>query len=217
MWTVLLRLEAPLQSWGLESRFTERDTALEPTKSGVVGLAGCALGMSRDDQDWLAKLAALSMAVRVDRQGTILRDFHTAGAGERLHTASGKSKKGPVVSNRYYLSDASFLVALGGEKELTGAIYEALGRPRWPLFLGRKACAPSAPVQVPGGHLEGRVDEVLRAHALPEEVDPEPRLVLECGPDDGVPRRDVPLSFSKDQRRYSLRYVRSELLSAGGA
>ena len=38
MSVLLLRLSGPMQSWGVQSRFTVRDTGLEPSKSGVVGL-----------------------------------------------------------------------------------------------------------------------------------------------------------------------------------
>ena len=37
MATLLLRLAAPLQSWGSDSKFETRKTDREPTKSGVVG------------------------------------------------------------------------------------------------------------------------------------------------------------------------------------
>src|SRR5690606_33869407 len=76
---LLLLLSGPMQSWGTQSRFAHRDTDFEPSKSGVLGLVGSALGMSRDDDDLLQALASLKMGVRVDREGRILRDYHTAG------------------------------------------------------------------------------------------------------------------------------------------
>ena len=67
MSVLLLRLAAPMQSWGLSSRFTERDTAAEPTKSGVIGLICSALGVPRDDDNRVSGLAdSLRMAVRVE-------------------------------------------------------------------------------------------------------------------------------------------------------
>jgi CRISPR system Cascade subunit CasD len=50
--TLFLRLEGPLQSWGERARWDVRDTAPEPTKSGVIGLLACALGLSADE-DWI--------------------------------------------------------------------------------------------------------------------------------------------------------------------
>ena len=38
MSVLLLRLAAPMQSWGTTSRFIHRDTGLEPSKSGIIGL-----------------------------------------------------------------------------------------------------------------------------------------------------------------------------------
>ena len=40
MATLLLRLAAPLQAWGADSKFETRKTGREPTKSGVVGCGG---------------------------------------------------------------------------------------------------------------------------------------------------------------------------------
>ncbi len=44
MATLLLRLAAPLQAWGADSKFETRKTNREPTKSGVIGLLAAALG-----------------------------------------------------------------------------------------------------------------------------------------------------------------------------
>ena len=38
MGTLLMRIAAPMQSWGTQSNFTVRDTGLEPSKSGIIGL-----------------------------------------------------------------------------------------------------------------------------------------------------------------------------------
>ena len=54
MATLLLRLAAPLQSWGSDSKFETRKTDREPTKSGVVGLLAAALGLRRDDTEGTA-------------------------------------------------------------------------------------------------------------------------------------------------------------------
>ena len=75
---LLLRLAGPMQSWGIQSRFSVRDTGLEPSRSGVVGLLCCALGRSRDEplDEFLPD--KLAMGVRVDREGRMARDWHTA-------------------------------------------------------------------------------------------------------------------------------------------
>ncbi|MEW6316028.1 MAG: type I-E CRISPR-associated protein Cas5/CasD, partial [Pseudomonadota bacterium] len=77
--TLLLRLAGPMQSWGTTSRFDQRDTGKEPSKSGVIGLLAAALGIDREVwNDELKSLSALTMAVRHDRPGVLKRDYQTA-------------------------------------------------------------------------------------------------------------------------------------------
>ena len=59
MAVLLLRLAGPMQSWGTQSRFTHRDTDLEPSKSGVIGLLCAAMGKPRDDLTAIKRLAGL--------------------------------------------------------------------------------------------------------------------------------------------------------------
>src|SRR5690606_10413353 len=105
MATLLLRLVGPMQSWGTSSRFDERETQYEPSKSGILGLICAALG--RDRAEPVEDLAALRMGVRVDREGVMMRDYMTATG---VVNASGKADKSrTVVSQRYFLADAAFL------------------------------------------------------------------------------------------------------------
>lgn len=148
--TLFLRLEGPLQSWGDTSKFVIRRSMEAPTKSGVLGLVCCALGLSRQAaRERLPELNTLAMGVRIDRPGTRWWDYHTVGAGTGMTTAGGSVKtgaKGTLITRREYLADASFLVALHGEPDLIRRIADALARPIWPVYLGRKSCPPSMPV-----------------------------------------------------------------------
>lgn len=151
MSVLVLRLAAPLQSWGTQSRFSIRDTAREPSKSGVIGLIAAAIGRPRDGE--IDDLMALRMSVRIDRDGTLQRDYHTAGGGKRPDgtdygvAKANRGKAKPVVSHRYYLADADFRVALEGcDDSLLESIAHALTKPKWPLYLGRKAFVPSQPI-----------------------------------------------------------------------
>lgn len=79
--TVLITLTGPLQAWGRFARLPAlRDTAEHPTFGGVVGLVGNALGM--DYTDPVDLLTGLRFAVRADRPGQVIDDFHTAGGGQ---------------------------------------------------------------------------------------------------------------------------------------
>ena len=160
MATLLLRLAAPLQSWGADSKFETRKTNREPTKSGVIGLLAAALGLRRDDAAGLARLNGLHFAVRADREGSLLVDFHTANREE-----DRKKGKAPYVTYRHYLQDAVFLVGL--ESEDTALLQEletALKHPVYPLYLGRRSCPPTLPLCL--GLRVGKLQDTLRAEPL---------------------------------------------------
>lgn len=173
---LLLRLEGPLQSWGLRSRWSRRDTGPDPTKSAIMGLLGCAAGILRPDwrsdaepdrtlEEWDYML---NFGVRVDRPGTIETDYHTVQGRfwqangkmktdlSKSGTLPGKAEKEPPRTEptwRDYLHDAAFLVALavkpGNQHDNRGlleSLEKHLQHPKWPLYLGRKACVPSRPI-----------------------------------------------------------------------
>ena len=136
--TLFLRFEGPLQAWGVqESKFVVRRTAEAPTKSGVIGMLCAALGVSRRlaADDWLERLCALRMGVRVDAPGIRWWDYHTVGAKMKMRIAEGegKTKPGAMLTRREYLCDASFLVALQGESALVLELSSAMKSPRWLL------------------------------------------------------------------------------------
>lgn len=144
--TLALCLDAPMQSWGLRSRFQSRDTAQEPTKSGVIGLLAAALGIARDKDDEVQELAKARMGVRVDREGLVERDYHTVN---RVPNTEGKAHR-TAVSHRYYLADAVFLVALEHEDRAELLRWHAtLNDPVWPIYFGRKAFVPARPLVSP--------------------------------------------------------------------
>jgi len=211
---LLLRLVGPMQSWGVQSRFPVRDTGLEPSKSGVVGLLCAALGRRRDEP--VADLAALRMGVRVDQEGVVERDYHTAGKGGFLRARGAKEEEQVIPSNRYYLADARFLVGLEGEDlDLLARLHEALRDPVWPLYLGRKAFVPGEPVWLEDGLRPGEdLLTALRTYPwlggdrgkYPKRV----RLVVE-DPEGPEVRPDQPLSFA--ERRFAPRRVRTEFIS----
>ncbi len=157
MQLLLLRLEGPLQSWGIRSRWDVRDSHDEPTKSGIVGLLGAAIGISRGDVRLEELDSGLRLGVRVEAPGVPLVDFHTVtgthlAADGKYRSPGGGTRASPsdepmtIVSPRTYLQDAAFLVVLAGEPNLLAECGEAVRAPFWPLFLGRRACPPSRPI-----------------------------------------------------------------------
>jgi CRISPR system Cascade subunit CasD len=206
--TLLFRCVGPMQSWGSRSRFTERDTEREPTKSGVIGLLCAALG--RDRTEPLDDLAALRMGVRADREGRLMRDYHTA---LKVRKSDPKAAMGTVVSNRYYLSDAAFLVGLEStDNRLLRELDSALHLPKWHLFLGRKAFLPAEPVRLNDGLRLGesleQALEVFPPIADREKplLSPGCRMVIEVDFDqEGETRADVPLCFVSANRQFATR------------
>ena len=239
MHTLLLRLAGPMQSWGIQSRFPDRDTGLEPSKSGVIGLLCATLGKPRDEDPHddrypkLVELAALKMGVRVDRQGTLLYDYHTA---QKVRVASAtdkevadvlegkrKDEKGNIlrdsVSNRWYLSDAAFLVGLAGDDlVLLHRLHDALRNPHWSLYLGRKAFVPGEPVWLKDGLKQGiGLETALETYSWlgndRRQWEKLERVRVVWEDSDGAEvRPDQPLSFA--ERRFAPRRVRTEFIPA---
>ena len=154
-----LLLDAPLQSWGFESRFQRRTTGLHPTKSGVIGLICAAMGIGKGtdaERETLPQLVALKMT-SIAMSGHDLRrmeDFHTVLNTRR---ASGKMNDDPVVTRRQYLLDARFGVILAGDRALLERVAVALQDPVWGVWFGRKNCIPAEPI------LRGLFDEEREA------------------------------------------------------
>ena len=140
MKTVLLKLSGPLQSWGTDSHFETRHTDTHPSKSGVIGMIAAGLGYRRDEDEKLIRLNSLDFAVRIDQVGQVLRDYHTA----RKYKENGDFDR-TYVTNRYYLQDAVFVVALSSiDEKLILDIKAAVTNPYFSPFLGRRALPPAA-------------------------------------------------------------------------
>ena len=215
--TMLLRCAAPLQAWDTQSNFGVRTTGREPSKSGILGLLCAALGRPRSEG--VDDLANLRMGVRVDQEGDLLRDWHTAGKDGYLKASGAVERKNLITSTRYYLSDAAFLVGLESvDHSFLETLHQALNHPRWLLFLGRKACPPSMPVYLPDGLQDADLLTALkgyawlgqlerRYHQLKKANSNGLRVVLEDQETGESVRNDQPISFQKDRRRFAPRRV----------
>lgn len=204
MSTLLLRLAGPLQSWGTSSNFDIRRTEMEPSKSGVIGMVAAALGISREDDEKIRGLASLRMGIRADREGTLLRDYQTAKA--KQNKLYGPDKDMAYVTERYYLSDAVFLVGLEGDRKLLEQIKEAFRSPVFPVYLGRRSCPP-----------DGKLVLGIEESSLEEALEKTPMLVPECDlarmvievrkGERGQFVHDQPVSFSQKKRQFAFRKV----------
>lgn len=165
---LLLWLEAPLQSWGFDSKFGRRETLKFPTRSGVVGLVCSALGAGGEQRELLAEFSSLRQTVisfvrsrqtengkqKLDRE-PLLRDFQMVGSGYDDRDpwmslmipktiSGGKSVGGGTkMTYRFYLQDTFFAVIFESLPQQSLEIAEALRNPVWDLYLGRKNCVPT--------------------------------------------------------------------------
>lgn len=206
MSTLLLTLSGPLQSWGSSSKYDRRGTEREPTKSGVIGLLACALGMKRDED--LSQLRGLRFGVGIVREGTLLMDYqmvHTMGWWDKYESGQKLLGNEAYQTLRYYLSDAKFIAAVESEDvEFLRKLRDALNNPAWPMFLGRRSCPPAEKV------FRDLVDSPLEL-ALAEALGPNGgRILIDANVADGGQRsqRDSPESFDPAHRRYGFRFIK---------
>lgn len=156
------RLEGPLQSWGFNSQYNRRNTGLLPTKSAILGICCAALGIQRGSAEekvlleQCVDLHLLTVAIPrslkygekpVKLQVRRITDYHTI---QNTKIASG-STKDTHLTYRQYLCDASFVCVLSGNTELIHRLAkdekgQGMENPVWGIWLGRKACIPTAPV-----------------------------------------------------------------------
>ena len=203
MSTLLLRFAAPLQSWGVESKFETRRTLGFPTKSGVIGLLAAALGYSRDEP--LERFEGLRFGVRIDNEGELLRDYHTA---------KGKKDKDAYITYRYYLADACFLVGLEcDDVAFLKELEYALKHPVFSLYFGRRSCVPTLPLILRITD-ESLLDALSReAWLLPEWKqkivgDKILKIILDSDNSNFASiLRDVPMSFSQSHRKFAFRPI----------
>jgi CRISPR system Cascade subunit CasD len=218
---LMLWLEAPLQSWGHDSRFGRRDSLDFPTKSGVMGVLCCALGAGGEQRDFLARWADRDMQVeayaRGDTRGEspvrqpLLRDFHMVGSNyddsdpwqTLLIPKTSEGKKavggGSKMTYRYYLQDMAFAVCLQGPDHELGELQTALQRPVWDLYLGRKSCVPTE--LIGQGVYMGADAALTAARHLAESKGRQPLFQVLQGEHQGevFTLNDVPVQFGPDK------------------
>jgi CRISPR system Cascade subunit CasD len=204
-----------------------------------MGLLAAAQGRRREDP--IADLLTLRLGVRIDQAGSLLRDYHTVSdyRGVPLPSAAVSAKgtqkrtqpaKHTHVTQRFYLQDAVFVVAVEGQAPLLRTLADAVRRPSFPLALGRRACVPAQPLLIPPWEADheqplwhGDVDATLATvtwmasnaakrrwkiqarSAPPSTID----LAVTVDDDSGTEvRADVPMSFAPRDRGFVTRRVR---------
>lgn len=162
MEVLLLRLDAPLMSFGGPLVDQKGPTLPFPGRSMLTGLIGNALGYEHADHEALNRLQdRVAYAVRCDRPGARITDFQTVDLGQPFSRAGwttrgepegrgGGSGQSTHIRYREYLADSHYTIALAlmppsGSPTLD-EVERALSEPERPLFLGRMACLPASPI-----------------------------------------------------------------------
>ena len=219
---LLLWLEAPLQSWGADSRFGRRGTLDFPTKSGVLGLLCCALGTGGEQKELLKEMGPLRQTVfsfrRSKEREALLRDFQMVGSGyddknpwetlliPKKSDGTAPGNGGSKITYRYYLQDAAFAAIMEVPSDKTTIYADALENPCWDIFLGRKCCVPTDFIYQ--GSFATESNAIVRAI----EIAKEKKLVEDFRVLDGEHKgetiilNDVPIQFG-DNKVYRERRV----------
>jgi CRISPR system Cascade subunit CasD len=164
MRAVILRLDAPLVSFGAPMVDQNGVVQTFPGLSMLVGLLANALGWDRREGERLDALQErIRFAARVDRRGEALVDYQTVDLGTswmrpevagwttrgRIARRGGANAELTHQRYRHYRADSIHtvaLTALGDEPPSLDDLATALREPARPLFIGRKACLPASPI-----------------------------------------------------------------------
>ena len=156
---LMITLAAPRASFAGPAPGGIRGTEHAPTRSVLLGLVAAALGIKQSDSEGHRTLSAtLVFATRVEQDGALELDYHTTQVGKKtdlkkrvLYTRHDeldlpRSDLSTILSERSYRCDyraTSAICRLDDDKTDLERIQNALRKPKWTLYLGRK-CSPLA-------------------------------------------------------------------------
>ncbi len=220
---LLFQLAGPLASWGEIAIGEDRQSGSHPSRSAVLGILASALGIRRNEEERQRALAdGYRVAVLVCDPGKFLRDYHTTqvptstdAKGWPIRTRRDeisviewtrrtKGKGGEaILSYRDYRCDGRWIVAIqvtGNASFTLEELAAALRKPQLAIFLGRKSCPPTLPLEPQVIEDENLVGALKRARfssvallgptAGRGEASPLP-LFWESGMDVGIAPRDT--------------------------
>lgn len=216
MAVLLLTFNAPLQSWGIDSKLKDHNTDFVPSKSAVIGMIASAEGRKRD-QD-ISDLASLRFGVRIDKEGSILEDFHVSVIGGSFgeekdiynngHKTNTIAKSRTKVGHRYYLQDAYFTCGIEAEEDKLQHIAYVLTHPANALFCGRRSCPVT--IDLVGNIVSGSIETALQSENQDKRAFID--TYEEINNDNIRITKDTPISFNPQNRCYLLRKSKEVLI-----
>ncbi len=105
------------------------------------------------------------------------------------------------IGTRFFLSDAEYLVALGGDRRSLEAIAYNLNHQAYPLYLGRRSFPVNTDLVI--GVFDESIDDAVLSHGYQKEM----RIVVDAT-QGGEMIHDVPISFDYRKRSWGYRMVK---------
>ncbi len=156
---LIFQLYGAMASWGDIACGESRHTTTHPGKSAIIGLIAAALGIKRNEEDIQKALAdSIVFALKVYNTGSLLRDFHTSQVPPkdrkrqyltRAQELGISDKLNTILSWRDYVCDPLVQVSVQVGEDSNWSllhIQQALLKPKFVLYLGRKACPIGSPL-----------------------------------------------------------------------
>lgn len=154
-----IQLAGILQSYGTKQSLAlaYRDTAFVPTKSAIIGLLACALGIHKENPLY-DDISGIEMYARENTYNGVLVDYQIIAprvyqhAGETaknvmFQAMNGENNKSQLPTNKVYLQDTDYSVyLLSNDRAFLEKLHHALRHPVWSYYMGRACCTPSRPL-----------------------------------------------------------------------
>ncbi len=227
-------LVAPMASFGSIAVGERRSGWDRPARSAVLGLIGACLGLEReDDAGQQALTHGYALALLCHSPGRLLADYHTTQVpstkrGRRYATRAeelAEPELNTVLSRRDYRTGAWHLGAVwprDGARWSLDELAEAMRRPRFVPYLGRKSCplgvplgpeieeAPNAAAALLSRHQSGAESTLVAAGRRSlREVLADPKVHTTIAMDMDLPAselRHLRTEFRRDQPRSRRRW-----------
>lgn len=182
-----------MESWGSVAVGTLRPTQKHPTKSSIVGIVSASLGLERTDKRILSLFTDFEYAVISSGLESEMSDYSTVETsesenGEYMSTLPPRSlelsrkKRNTMLVNKRYICNGFFTVLMVPTRDSEFSldrIKDALERPYFVPYLGRKSCPlsfPMNPTVEEYVHLREIIPQVY-LRPFRNEVFPESRLL----------------------------------------
>jgi CRISPR-associated Cas5-like protein len=135
-----LTLSGPFAAYSTAPRLQHRLTGDEPTRTAILGMLRCALGVPRFEP--CPDLDGITVTIDQATHAERLRDFQTLRDAVTYDGKPGRN----LITTRHYLTEFAATVTLDGPQTTLERIAHALSQPQWQLYLGRRCCVPDAPL-----------------------------------------------------------------------